>query len=444
MRPEQYKDICAASDDLNRDFARKDSYYGNHGKSLWKQRKHYYAKDRAFLDVLEAKQMGLLPASTQTRINLVGYNDALSKQDKVCGKSLTFVMESGDAGFGNTLLALWLSYGLAKKEGRAFFINDSKWAYGKYTSYFPAPPMPNCAPPPPSQVLPCQHSAHHLVVSAATFPWTFGPSFQQQFEDTRKHGVNKQKQIYDMLRAGYEDLYQIIGEDASFAQRRIDELHKESEASDNPIIGMHIRRGDRHPFEYQFSHDYLPLERYTLAAQDLLHALINVSSSHPATSSPRLLLASDDPDIHVSTDLLATLPPQISVVRAQDRILLASKRTLTPSRPLREPGSAYTKHVDENSGWEGGFYAALFSSLGKPRGAPPSTDVPEQTMRLRELVGRAYLLDLHVLGSADAVVCGSSSAACRVLGVMMGWEKVVRGDWRNVDDGREWSWNGMC
>lgn len=64
-------------------------------------------------------------------------------------------------------------------------------------------------------------------------------------------------------------------------------------------------------------------------------------------------------------------------------------------------------------------------------------------MRLRELIGRGYLLDLAVLGTAsDGVVCAVSSAGCRLAGVMMGWEAVERARWVNVDEGRGWSWDG--
>jgi hypothetical protein len=65
-----------------------------------------------------------------------------------------------------------------------------------------------------------------------------------------------------------------------------------------------------------------------------------------------------------------------------------------------------------------------------------------QALRLRAVLGRAYLLDLAVLGRADAVVCGAGSAACQALGVMMGWDKVTGGAWRNVDGGVD-GWRGL-
>ena len=65
--------------------------------------------------------------------------------------------------------------------------------------------------------------------------------------------------------------------------------------------------------------------------------------------------------------------------------------------------------------------------------------VSKEAMQMRELVGRAYLLDLAVLGRTDAVVCAVSSAACRVLAVMMGYDKAIqKGLWNNVDGGYPW------
>lgn len=217
-------------------------------------------------------------------------------------------------------------------------------------------------------------------------------------------------------------------------------------ASQTPIVGMHIRHGDLHPFELEYSNDYLPYERYTSAASELYASLLPNDSSPSPGGATALLLASDDPDILTSPDFLNTLPSHLTISRPQERIVLASKKTLEPAVPIRAPGSAYVKHVDENSGWEGGFYASLFFSLGKGHPSASNREMDNEmqkaVLRLRELVGRAYLLDLAVTSQADAVVCASSSAACRVMAVMMGAEKVSKGLWKNVDEIRAWSWNG--
>ncbi|KAI4728948.1 hypothetical protein E4T49_03357 [Aureobasidium sp. EXF-10728] len=443
----EYAKICSTSEGVR---ASVEAMTGRasriHGKSrphFWKR--PYYAADETFMPVDEAEAMNLLPAMPegQKHISVLGHVNGSSSHLPVCQSSLTFIMETSEAGFGNTLLALWLSYGMAKKEGRTFFIDDSNWSYGRYTTYFKQPPQSACAPPPANQVLPCPHSARHLVVSAATLPWTFGSAFKAEYQQSLKHGFKKNRPIYDLVRQGYQDLFNLQGEDGSFLTHKLTVMRAAASASQTPLIGMHIRRGDLHPFEVEYSHDYLPFERYTSAASELFASMSPNKSSMEPTA---LLLASDDPDILSSHDLVNTLPSHLAVSRPQERIVLASKKTLEPAVPIRKPGSAYVKHVDENSGWEGGFYASLFFSLGK--GHPSASkqgmgdEMQKAVLKLRELVGRAYLLDLAVVGHADGAVCASSSAGCRIIGVMMGADKVNNGQWRNVDGKRVWSWDG--
>lgn len=238
-------------------------------------------------------------------------------------------------------------------------------------------------------------------------------------------------------------------------------------------VAIHVRRGDRHPWEYQYQRDYLPLNRFmeeartTLARQSGGQSSASgskrwpwgaSSSRSPLGEEPRseaelasqIVLASDDPDMY-------THPEMAQAARAQDRIMLASKATLEAAAA---PEPKADRFVDEVSGWEGGFFGDVFWNIGRPRGykkptaspspsTPPSAPasesgsgeerVPAQVVRLRELVARAYLLDLAVLGKADAVVCAVSAAGCRILAVVMGWEVAIKEErWRNVDDGFPW------
>jgi hypothetical protein len=88
----------------------------------------------------------------------------------------------------------------------------------------------------------------------------------------------------------------------------------------------------------------------------------------------------------------------------------------------------------------------VFFSLGQPGANAVQNhnmeNVPESAMGLRELVGRAYLLDMAVLGKADTVVCTVSSTSCRLLGVMLGWDALVGKEekrrWRSIDGSFEW------
>lgn len=455
-----YKDLCTHGDALGRRLTGKTRSFR---LKDWRRRGSYYAQDPSFVDIADAEQSGALPQPA--------LQEAVTQP--VCSSSLTFAMDADETGFGKTLLLLWLSYGLAKREGRAFFIDDSRWVYGKYTSYFVPPPSQDCLPPAPHHVLPCPHQARHLVVSADTVPWNFGMHFHEEFIYQRRYGSEKYQQIYDLARTGYEDLFELVGEDAIYARSRIANMKEDAASHGGSVVGMQIRRGDQHPFEYQFSRDYLPLERYATAARSLFrsflsrpgpgHAnddLADFSALVEYVHSP-LVLASDDPEVFVAPELSQAAAP-FTVQKAQERIVLATKAALdrtSPVAPIRAPGSAYVKHVDENSGWEGGFYKALFHSLGYPKttsgsgtlerlsslsniGIGDDSTATEQAMRMRELVGRAYLLDLAVLSQSDGVVCAVSSAACRILGVMLGWDAVVNDRWMNVDDSRPWSWDG--
>ena len=457
LRSWYYEDICKQGETLRASLVQESRFAR---AKDWRRKDSYSSADHTFLEPELAASVGALPSTNHKH------------PGKVCERSLTFSLDTDDASFGKSLLMLWLSYGIAKIEDRAFFIDDTRWPYGQYTTYFPPPPSPGCVQPQPQYIVPCPHSAKHLLVSAATAPWTFGSLFEKEFLQARKHGVDKSRRIYDLMRTGYMDLFRMVGEDALYAASRIARFKEEAHQHAGSVVGMQIRRGDLRPLEYQYSQDYLPLERYSSAARRMLRSQLRSSLPETHTDvddfhafleyvhSP-LLLASDDPEMFTSTELMEAASP-FEIQHAQERIQLATKATLdlaSPAVDLREPGSAYVKHVDENSGWEGGFYSSLFFSLGRPRNrsggstlerlsqlptAGDEDDDPssEQTIRMRELVGRAYLLDMTVLGESDGVVCGVSSATCRVLGVVMGWDAVEDGRWMNVDDGRAWSWDG--
>ncbi|CZT18318.1 uncharacterized protein RCC_04162 [Ramularia collo-cygni] len=415
-----YADMCKQGNQLKSSI---ETSTLSSGKQPWWRKQGYYAKDRTFLDITDAERTGVLPKSRS--------------MENVCETSLTFVLGAEDASFGKSLLLLWMSYGLAKKEGRAFFYDDSHWAWGKYISYFAPPPSPKCVRPPTHHIVPCPHTARHIVVSTATAPFTFGETFDREFRDARKHGLASQSRIFDLIRSGYNDLFVLTGEDALYAQSRVAKL--KDEAGTSRMLAAQIRRGDNHPSEFQYQYSYLPLERYLDGARLLSSKL---SPGALSGSKTQLLVASDDPNILTSPELQQADSESFTIHRAQERIQLATKDVLDQSSPvqsLRKSGSAYVKHVEENSGWEGGFYSALFYSLG----GASENNVPEQAMLLRRLVGRAYVLDLAVLGESDGVVCASSSAGCRLLAVAMGWDAVKAGRWMNVDDGRVWTWNGQ-
>lgn len=295
-------------------------------------------------------------------------------------------------------------------------------------------------------MVPCPHNARHLVISGATVGAAFGHAFNDEWEDPTKMNVNRQHKIFGLLRTGYEALFKLRTDDATYVLDRANSLYGPIAQDGGISIGIHVRRGDKHPYEFQFQNDYIPLDRYMDAARDVYITRVENarSKSKKARSlaentlfarhtSSKLVLASDDPTVYDSGELGP------NSVRAQDRILLATKATLEAAQGKKNPW------IDEITGWEGGFYRDVFFSLGQPvanAGDVASLDgapAPESAMKLRELVGRAYLLDLAVLGRADSVVCTVSSIGCRILAVMMGWERAIgKGEWVNVDGDFDW------
>lgn len=518
LLPSQYHEICQQVEQVGELI--------NPSKKKAKRHAGYYDEDYYFVDVANAQTQGILPDLNRAgEISHESVPDDPIVGRRPCSKTLTYLMETSDSGMGTSLMGLWLAYGLAKKEGRSFFVDDSRWPYGSYNEYFTPPPHPGCMPPPTDQRLPCPHSARHLVVSAATFPFTFGASFKAHFLDHKKPSETSQrKPVFDMIRAGYEDLFHLAdGGDAAYVEERTGKMFPEVREKGGSNVGLHIRRGDVHPWEYQYEKDYLPITRYMDDVRQILidkyehehdeqedeelelpedgkihinggEALTNGSPASentkarkskkkrsklngtgllprhgaPGIVASQLYLASDDPDVY-------TAPEVSRALRAQDRIVLASKSTLEAA----SGGHGKNPWVDEIHGWEGGFYRDQFFGLGRADEdrskylgkwkASPGTSMPdpnnvdynraggvmledenpdmvdtpsEGAMATRALVGRAYLLDLAVLSQSDAVVCAVSATGCRLLAVMMGWEKAFTEKmWVNVDGG--FAWNGL-
>ena len=115
LQQSQYKDICSQAEDISNELDVMNS------KKHQRKERRYYDKDPYFVDVEQAQQKGILPKDDEP------WRDPKYDGLPVCAKTLTYVMETMDAGMGNTLLGLWLAYGLAQKEGRAFFVDDTRW-----------------------------------------------------------------------------------------------------------------------------------------------------------------------------------------------------------------------------------------------------------------------------------------------------------------------------
>lgn len=495
LAPQEYADMCAKCREVSSRVARMHSHSPMTAAidqiSLMGSGSSSTDTDRYFLDVSDAERQGFLPGGARGKVpggrggELLGVDGNRLIENTVCKSSLTFVLESDDAGLGKTLMALWMAYGLAKREGRAFFIDDARWAYGSYTSMFEKPPTPSCRPPLRHEMLPCPRQARHLVVSAAANArdlfggaidaddmYTEGPAAHLQHRPG-------QRELYALSRVGFEALFQLTAQDREYVFNRAHE-HKiktyavDGAAHNGRIVGVHVRHGDRHPLEFQYADSYIPLTQYVDAAGELLNASLQQQQDENDDSNKSnaaivarqksfLVVASDDPLVYDAAEFTAAGLP---TVRAQELIRLAGKEEVGGEAQQKQPKNVMHKFTDETFGWEGGFFAAMFWNLGaSPRSIssvnnndnnaaaaaadallhrtrrPPSAE----TIRLRSLVGRAYLMDLAALSAmteGGGVVCGVSAMGCRILAVMMGEERAFgRGEWRNVDGG--FGWNGF-
>jgi hypothetical protein len=419
----------------------------------------YDAFDDRYVDVQQAQASGMLSSPKTQSLqagpgHFVGMGGKEMRGKPICKSSMTFILESQDAGIGNTLMMLWTFYGLAKEEGRAFFIDDTRWAYGEYADIFQLPPIPSCRPPPRHHMVPCPFQAQHLVISSMTAKEVF-PALLAKHH--RLSGTSDEvRDVWGLARTGYEALFILNKDDEKYVASRIEDLKgkakKDYISPNTPVIGIHVRRGDRHPLEYQYHNTYIPAEVFLEYAQNATNAHFGDSGESDVRHQYISVLASDDPMVHTEPDFA-------SMLLAQERIRLASKDNIQQAGHKRK--TYFQRFVEEAFGWEGGFYAPMFWNLGverknnaanAPEGvkvenvndearlmAPPS----DQTLKLRSFIGRAYMMDLAVLSRAsDSVVCAVSAMGCRLLGVMMDWEAGVgAGRWVNVDG--QYGWAGI-
>ncbi|TPX14284.1 uncharacterized protein E0L32_000678 [Thyridium curvatum] len=402
-----------------------------------------------FVDVAEAETAGVLPGTVSVSAllsqqeqsgGLVGANQDGLLDQPVCSMSLTFVLESEDAGLGQTVMMLWIAYAIAKREGRAFFIDDTRWAYGRYVDIFEAPPHPGCRPPLRHEIVPCPRHARHLVVSSATTKG-FVESIPPETSDRALRSKH-----FQLARTGFEDLFLLNREDADYVSTRVKDLKGQTRAEargapDGVIVGLHVRRGDRHPFDFQYRGSYIPPSMYTERALTSVNAALNSGREvdELAKTNSVFIIASDDPTVYEIDEFKGA-------ARAQERIRLAGKVNVEAGNPDRR---VMHKFVDEAFGWEGGFFAAMFWNLGlstltaanAPKAAEARSKPSAETVRLRSLVGRAYMMDLAVLSQAsDSVVCTVSAMGCRLLAVMLGQERAFdQQRWINIDGEYGWS-----
>lgn len=347
-----------------------------------------------------------------------------------CKSSLTYVLSSSSsvAGLGESLLEVFGVAGLAAAEGRAFFVDDRNWAWGRWSDYFTTGTAANdagaaCSPPAPEVMLPCPRSAQHLVVAHETRQWVFGHAFTDEYEDARVAGAARQRRIFALLRDGYEKVFypgagrrgargwDVVDVVARVVEQRMLTLPGPGDGK----VAVHVRHGSVRPRVAQWHRGYIPLAAYAAAASRLV-ASSSSSTTTTITATPAAVFASDDGAVYADAAFASFSPALL---------------------PLQE------EQQEEEEGEEMRDGRVLVPGYTVDR-------LLQMSVLDRVQVGRRYLQELLVLAETAAagendrggVVCGGASATCRLLAVMIGWEKaVVNERWVDVDG--EMGWRGI-
>lgn len=119
LKPDQYKELCGQAEEMSLHIAE----IAGGSKKQRKRLLGYYGVDPNFMEVVDAENQGLLGYAKGGS----GEKDETAGGLPRCERTLTYVMETSDAGMGNSLMGLWMAYGLAQKEGRTFFVDDTRW-----------------------------------------------------------------------------------------------------------------------------------------------------------------------------------------------------------------------------------------------------------------------------------------------------------------------------
>lgn len=206
--------------------------------------------------------------------------------------------------------------------------------------------------------------------------------------------VMRQVKIFDIVRQGYEALFRL-----GLKEEDLSAVEDRKHATKGSVVAVHIRRGDGRPLDWGFKKlGYVPLERYAEVARNL----------SAVAYTQTVVCASDDPAICTSPEFEGFEPAQYippSTHRLESRID-------TPNAP--------------------GFIAE---------------DFWKTNMAQRTQMGRSYLRDLKILGELTArtragVACDVASVTCRLIAVVMGWERaILEKGWVNVDG--EFDWHGV-
>ncbi|KAK9447785.1 uncharacterized protein V1518DRAFT_420418 [Limtongia smithiae] len=358
-----------------------------------------------------------------------------------CRNSLTYQLaavkneEEENDSFTRTVLSVWISYGLAKAEGRAFFLDDTDWAYGKWTDYFDPVPDEQCVRPPLDVVHPCPHAAAHLVISSATQHWALRDTFddantrpeRSEFdavEDDTAAQVRRLNTI-KMARTGHDALWRlrpgIAQRGPERAQRAVSSIPPtqvrlastqaetaRAAESGSACVGVHFGgpRNEAAPRQPRTADSYSRWARYHRALRDIhiRNRLEALRAPAPATEAKLAVRLTTD-----NTDLVLSL---YSVV---NRPVLRSSVGATSEEPFGGDGEA-DEDEDEDEDEE---------------------QVLQYARAQRREVALAAIRDVLAMDECRYVACDTRTATCLALMVMR--VGAAEKQWANVEPAVQWT-----
>ncbi|PIL31341.1 hypothetical protein GSI_06039 [Ganoderma sinense ZZ0214-1] len=258
---------------------------------------------------------------------------------RVCSKTVTYLLD-GHVGLVADLALMAQAAAFAHERNRTFLIDDAHWNRGKWTDYFQPVrfldpgPEPGCRAPPPEELVACPRTARHWVISSRTAKYHLGHEFSEGYEDGFGHHMNRLKPIFDRARLSFQETIRPNAHMAELIRAVRAELLSTLSSppaspnlgsSDNqrgrdltsadpsylprsnnpaPYVGVHIRKGDRHPAAISFYREgTIPLTKYAAGARQAWTKFYENESSEDMSSGhedryptpPVMWLASDSP-----------------------------------------------------------------------------------------------------------------------------------------------------
>ncbi|KAI0706126.1 hypothetical protein BC835DRAFT_1312469 [Cytidiella melzeri] len=360
--------------------------------------------------------------------DVTDYHLPESMPTNVCSKTITYQLD-GHVGLVADLALMAQAAAFARERNRTFFVDDTYWNRGKWTDHFQdvrarqPGPQPGCRAPPPSELVACPRLARHWVINSRTARFHFGHGFADAYENAYKHGIHRQKPIFDraaesfkqtirpnahnaeLIRSARMEIASILSlptnpgparhESSPEPKTAEDELH---EHNPDPYIAVHIRRGDRKTGFFPHGREHLPLQDYVKATQDTWSRLYHENISDPEPTFPAPPISYVGSDSHAAAHEFASAFPSSTAVFSLDSSTNADLRALAP---------------------QGEYVQEEFNLLDEPD-------------RIR--LTRGMVVDLAMLSGLwawpgevvpGATVCTITSTVCKVSAVGLGWSRAM-------------------